>query len=66
MKSAQNKMNNSSCDTRGNGTVGNSTKNSRTDSMNNQGDLKEFRNQGDLRDVTDRNGNRNRFNMTNS
>ncbi len=66
MKSAQNKMNNSSCDTRESGTVGNSTRNSKTDSVKNQGDLKEFRNQGDLRDVTDRSGSRNRFNMTNS
>lgn len=66
MKSAQNKMNNSSCSTDTGGMVRNSSDNSTVDSTKNQGDLKEIRNQGDLRDVTEKGGNKERINMTNS
>lgn len=66
MKSAQNKMNNSSCGTNACDAVRNSTRNSAIDSTRNQGDLREVKNQGDLRDVTDRGGNKERINMANS
>ncbi len=66
MKSAQNKMNNSSCSTNKDEMVRSRSNNSTFDSTRNQGDLREIRNQGDLRDVTEKGGNKDRFNMTNS
>lgn len=64
MKSDQNKMNNSSCSTNKNGSVKNSTTNSTTCFIRNQGDLRELKNQGDLRDVTNSGGNKDRNNLT--
>ena len=58
MKSAQNKMDNSSC---GSELVKNNSNNSTTDFIRNQGDLREIRNQGDLRDVTEQGGNKDRI-----
>ena len=66
MKSAQNKMNNSSCGTDNDGRVTFRTGDSTVDSTRNQGDLKEIGNHGDLRDVTDTSGNRDKNNMTSS
>jgi hypothetical protein len=59
-------MNNSSCSTNVDETVGNRASNSTFDSTKNQGDLREVRNQGDMRDVTENGGNRDRINMTRS
>lgn len=64
MKSSQNKMDNSSCGTDKNESVRNSSNNSTTDIVRNQGDLREIRNQGDLRDVTDNGSNKDRNNLT--
>ncbi len=67
MKSAQNKMNNSSCSTRNDEMVRNTTRDSTTDSSTkNQGDLREIRQGNDMRDVTDRGRNADRINMTSS
>lgn len=66
MKSAQNKMNNSSCSADTDDAVRDRKGNSAIDSTRNQGDLKEIRNQGDLRDVTEKGGNKDRFNMADS
>ena len=60
------KLNNSSCSTDYNEMVKDEKRNSTIDSTGNHGDLREIKNQGDLRDVTDRSGNKERINMTNS
>lgn len=60
------KMDNSSCSTGNDEKVKDRTRYSTIDSTGNHGDLREINNQGDLRDMTDRSGNKNRINMTNS
>lgn len=65
MKIAQNKMNNSSCGSNRNGSIGGKSDDT-IDSAGNQGDLRELKNQGDVRDVTERSGNKNRINMVDS
>lgn len=57
MKSAQNKMNNSSCCSNIDGKVSDRLDTAANDSTKYQGDLREIKNQGDVRDVTDKGGN---------
>lgn len=66
MKSAQNRMNNSSCSTNKDEMAKTKSNNSTVDSTRNQGDMREIKNQGDLRDVTEKGGSKERFNMTSS